>query len=78
MSGIGSCHNKFDSCDGCPDRVADPNCHDTCRGNLWRMAENKRKKAAQRAETDYVAAKCDAVKKAKTNKSPKVLARKLK
>lgn len=44
MSGISAGHNKFVSCKGCPDRCAEPNCHDTCRGNMYR----KKIKARQR------------------------------
>lgn len=50
MSGIGAGHNKFESCKGCPDRCADPNCHDRCEGYKYRMKkkdEAKRRKWEQ-------------------------------
>ena len=31
-------HDKTKSCHGCPDRVADPNCHGTCKGYIDRAA----------------------------------------
>lgn len=39
---------KYESCEGCTDRVIEPrNCHDTCRGNLYRhmlTAEQKKRR----------------------------------
>ncbi len=32
-------HDKFKSCKDCPDRCADPNCHDTCEGYQKRAAD---------------------------------------
>ena len=32
-------HNKFKSCKDCPDRCAEPNCHDTCEGYIHRTNE---------------------------------------
>jgi hypothetical protein len=43
-------HDKTKSCHGCPDRVADPNCHGTCKGYIDRVAESKQKSAMIRAE----------------------------
>lgn len=43
-------HDKTKSCHGCPDRVADPNCHGTCKGYIDRAAESKRKGELIRAE----------------------------
>ncbi len=37
MSGIGSGHNKFHTCKGCPDRTVEPNCHKTCEGYIFRQ-----------------------------------------
>lgn len=34
-------HDKTKSCHGCPDRVADPNCHGTCKGYIDRVADRK-------------------------------------
>lgn len=68
-------HDKEKSCDGCPDRVADPNCHDTCKYHIRRQEKNEKKKAARREELDYVGATCDAVKRTKSTRSPKSLAR---
>lgn len=37
MSGIGSGHNKFHTCKGCPDRTVEPNCHEACEGYIFRQ-----------------------------------------
>lgn len=42
--------NPFKSCHGCPDRVADPNCHGTCKGYIDRAAASREKSALIRAE----------------------------
>lgn len=37
MSGINvSAQNKFNSCEGCPDRTVEPNCHMSCEGYTFR------------------------------------------
>lgn len=36
MSGISPGHNKFHTCQGCPDRSIDPNCHNECEGYKYR------------------------------------------
>lgn len=59
MSGIGYEHNKFDSCDGCPDRTADPNCHDTCKGYLYRQAERQKRTKERRKDFGYYKYKDD-------------------
>ena len=43
-------HDKTKSCHGCPDRVADPNCHSTCEGYIDRAAASKAKSELIRAE----------------------------
>lgn len=53
MSGIGCQHNKFDTCYGCPDRCVEPNCHDTCRGYLYRVAEGERHNKERRKSFEY-------------------------
>ena len=63
MSGIGYEHNKFDSCYGCPDRTIDPNCHDTCEGNLYRVAEREKEKKERRKDFDYYQYKDDVMTK---------------
>ena len=45
-------HDKTKSCHGCPDRVADPNCHGTCKGYIDRAAASKRKSAMIRDEKE--------------------------
>ena len=45
-----TCHDHYRTCHGCPDRVADPNCHGTCKGYIDRAEESKEKNAAIRAE----------------------------
>ena len=58
-------HDKEKSCDGCPDRVADPNCHDTCGGFKKRTENNEKVKAAKRELTEFVSTACDAVERSK-------------
>lgn len=53
MSGIGSQHNKFNTCYGCPDRTAEPNCHETCRGYLYRQAEGEKQKKERHKDFQY-------------------------
>ena len=53
MSGTGYEHNKFRTCYGCPDRTVEPNCHDTCRGYIYRHAEGERLKEERRKDFDY-------------------------
>ena len=58
-----ACHDKTKSCYGCPDRVADPNCHGTCKGYIDRAAASKEKSAMIRAEKakEYIGYKQDGV-----------------
>lgn len=54
MSGIcASGHNKFESCENCPDRSIEPNCHNTCRGYLFRVEKNTKLKESKRKDFDY-------------------------
>ena len=41
-------HDKTKSCYGCPDRVADPNCHGTCKGYIDRTKQNEIDNAKRR------------------------------
>ena len=43
-------HDKTKPCHGCPDRVAEPNCHVTCKGYIDRAAASKAKSELIRAE----------------------------
>jgi hypothetical protein len=61
MSGIGNVHNKFNSCYGCPDRSVDPNCHDTCRGYLYRQAERTKINEQKIKDFEYKGCKIDRV-----------------
>ena len=56
-------HDKTKSCYGCPDRVADPNCHGTCKGYIDRAAASKAKSELIRAEKakEYIGYKQDGV-----------------
>lgn len=38
---INNMHDKTKSCYGCPDRVADPNCHGTCKGYIGRVEQKE-------------------------------------
>jgi len=44
MSGIGKAHNKYITCEGCPHRCADPNCHTECKGYWYRQKKNEERK----------------------------------
>ena len=68
-------HDKYKSCKGYPDRVTEPNCHETCAGYKARQEQNAKKKAAQREFADYVSATCDAVERTKRCRSSKDLMR---
>ena len=69
-------HDKDKSCDGCPDRVADPNCHDYCKGYKRRVKRNEKVKAAKRKDTEYIAALCEAVDRTQSSESALKLAKK--
>ena len=58
-----TCHDKTKSCYGCPDRVADPNCHGTCKGYIDRAAASKAKSKLIHAEKakEYIGYKQDGV-----------------
>ena len=73
MSGIGYQHNKFDTCDGCPDRTVEPNCHSTCRGYLYRQAERAKINDQKIKEFEYKGFKVDKVNdtKKKVNRRKK-------
>lgn len=45
---INNMHDKTKSCQGCPDRVAEPRCHMTCEGYKARQSETERRNAEQR------------------------------
>lgn len=51
----------YESCDGCPYRVADPNCHDTCPGYEARCEENEIKNKERRKDTEFSCYKTEAV-----------------
>ena len=69
-------HDKEKSCNGCPDRVADPNCHEYCGGFKRRTKRNEKVKAAKRQETEYIAALCEAVDRTQSSESALKLAKK--
>ena len=58
-----TCHDHYRTCYGCPDRVADPNCHGTCKGYIDRAAASKAKSELIRAEKakEYIGYKQDGV-----------------
>lgn len=62
--------DKHKSCKGCPDRATEPNCHDNCTGYKARQELNEKKKAAQRENTAFVSATCDAVERTKNAEAP--------
>lgn len=74
MSGINTDHNKFHSCQNCPDRCIEPNCHMTCEGFLFRQKkkeEEKQKiKDGRNEGKEFIEFKKDVV--AKTKKRFKV------
>ena len=52
MSGIGSGHNKFHTCKGCPDRTVEPNCHNTCQGYIYRQEQFEKRREKAKSEAD--------------------------
>lgn len=52
MSGIGYERNKFHTCEKCPDRSVEPNCHATCRGYIYR--QEQRAKINEQKTKDFV------------------------
>jgi hypothetical protein len=54
-------HDKYKTCEGCPDRVSDPRCHDTCEGNKYRQAQREKIKAEKRKNKEFNEAKKTAI-----------------
>ena len=46
-------HNKEESCEDCPDRTIDPNCHETCEGYIKRQAKQEKIKEERRKNFEY-------------------------
>ena len=49
-------HDKFKSCQGCPDRTAIPNCHTTCEGykaQQERWAKIRENREREREEREF-------------------------
>lgn len=44
MSGTNENHNKYISCENCPHRSIDPNCHKECKGYQYRLRKNEERK----------------------------------
>ena len=57
--------DKFKTCKDCPDRVTEPNCHDTCRGYKYRQEQKRKINEAKHKEVDYKSFKIEAVRKTK-------------
>lgn len=57
--------NKFESCEGCPDRTIEPNCHITCEGYIFRLEKSERLKKLRRKDFDYYDFKKNVVENAK-------------
>lgn len=53
----GGVFNKEESCEGCPDRCPDPNCHDTCRGYKIRQQKKEKENAERRKDAEFKDAK---------------------
>lgn len=68
-------HDKYKSCERCPHRCADPNCHETCEGYKTRQAKAEKVRAAIRETTEYISVTCDAVERTRTKKSSRTLLR---
>ena len=63
MTGIGSSHNKFESCRNCPDRTVEPNCHETCRGYIFRQKQQEKIRKSKQAEYELWGFRHDRTKK---------------
>lgn len=57
--------NKFESCEGCPDRTIEPNCHITCEGYIFRLEKSERLKKLRKKDFDYYDFKKNVVENAK-------------
>jgi hypothetical protein len=55
-------HDKYKDCIGCPDRVADPNCHDKCEGYKYRQDKQAKLNEGRRRELEYLEVKISAVR----------------
>lgn len=58
-------HNKEKTCQGCPDRCPEPNCHEKCEGYKHRQMKQARIKAERKKETEISAAKAEMVESVK-------------
>lgn len=56
-------HNKFETCQDCPDRTVyntdadadeQQNCHTTCEGYLFRQKQNEEKRKKRRQENTFI------------------------
>lgn len=45
--------DKYKSCENCPDRTVEPNCHTTCEGYLFRCEQNRKKKERKKEDTEF-------------------------
>lgn len=45
--------NKFESCEGCPDRTIEPNCHITCEGYIFRLEKIAKLRESRRKDFDF-------------------------
>lgn len=62
MSGIKTDgHNKFVSCEDCPDRCINPNCHSVCRGYIFRSQKRQKINNTRKKEGDYCGFKRTAI-----------------
>lgn len=57
--------NKFKTCKDCPDRVVEPNCHDTCKGYKARQEQNAKLVEAKRKDREFNDFKIGVVEKTK-------------
>lgn len=65
MSGIGYKYNKFETCEDCPDRSIEPNCHNTCRGYLYRQEQKEKIRKEKAKDSDYIGFKLNRVVESK-------------
>ena len=63
-------HDKFETCQDCPDRTIEPNCHEDCDGYKYRQLIKAKENAARRKDAEFrdakIRAEFDTQKKIKT------------
>ena len=57
--------DKFKSCEDCPDRTVEPNCHMTCEGYIFRCQKNEKSKESKNENVEFGNFKRETIRKTK-------------